>query len=214
MKLHFEIFDKERLDLWKKLKFFDADNFLAGGTALALQIGHRKSYDFDIFSRREIYANLINKVNKIVDINKVITNNVDELTIISDKGIKITFLYYPFIFRNQTIKSDSLDLLSIIDIASSKAYSIGRRKTYRDYVDLYFILKQTNNNLKKIIINSENTYHNLFNSKLFLSQLVYFDDIPKDEFENIKFINNFNTNRREIENYFMDQIKEFKKKFG
>jgi len=52
--LHLEIFDENRLAVFKKLKKYKRFGFLAGGTALALQIGHRISYDFDIFCKKQI----------------------------------------------------------------------------------------------------------------------------------------------------------------
>jgi len=62
LKLHLDILDKPRTTLLKKLTTHTKGFILSGGTALALQLGHRKSFDFDFFSQTEIPANLLEKL--------------------------------------------------------------------------------------------------------------------------------------------------------
>ena len=63
--LHLESLDKYRQEMFKKLVSFRSDGALAGGTAIALQIGHRRSFDFDIFTHLPLTTNLWNKARKV-----------------------------------------------------------------------------------------------------------------------------------------------------
>lgn len=178
--MHPEVLDKRRREIFNLLKNF-SNFYLAGGTALALQIGHRISVDFDFFSTKEISKNLLAKVKKIFvsrDVS-ISVNNPDELSVFVD-DIKLTFLRYPFPVAGKLIDMQGIKLLSITEIAATKAYTIGRRGSYKDYIDLYFILKENHSNLKNIIKLSEKKYKSEFNSRLFLEQLLYLED-AKDE---------------------------------
>jgi hypothetical protein len=68
-------------------------------------------------------------------------------------------------------------MLSVREIGSTKAYSIGRRGTYKDYVDLYFILSGGYATLAEIIHMAEKKFGAEFNSRLFTEQLLFMDDI-------------------------------------
>jgi len=64
MPLHYEALDAERNKVWRKLAEFKQAGYLAGGTALALQIGHRISYDFDVFCPKPVTALLARKITR------------------------------------------------------------------------------------------------------------------------------------------------------
>ena len=63
-------------------------------------------------------------------------NNTDELTVLVD-DVKITFLKYPFPTFDPFVIYEHVPLLSVREIAATKAYTIGRRGAYKDYIDLY-----------------------------------------------------------------------------
>lgn len=67
------------------------------------------------------------------------------------------------------------------EIALQKAYTVGRRGEYRDYFDLYTILKQEYISLKEIISGAKQIYNGAFDEKLFLEQLIYFNDLNNFE---------------------------------
>src|ERR1700730_18378185 len=83
--------------LLPKLAHFVQDFYLAGGTALALQINHRVSVDFDLFSDDPIDRALLDRAETVFSESprEVLVNNTGELTLVID-GIKCTFLHYPF----------------------------------------------------------------------------------------------------------------------
>ena len=180
-KLHFDVLDKNRLDFWNKLGALSSFGaVLGGGTAIALQMGHRISRDFDIFVRREISPQLRKKVIGIIDHPYILElDNPEQLTLVSDSGTKITLLHYPFPPLHQLLKTDSLPLFHLLDLTSSKAYTIGRRGTWRDYVDIYFLLSKAGIGLKSVIDEAQHRFSNEFNPKLFLQQLTYTRDLGK-----------------------------------
>jgi hypothetical protein len=113
-----------------------------------------------------------------------LVNNAAELTMLVQE-VKITFLTYPFPPLDPFVVYERLLLLSVRDIAATKAYTIGRRGSFKDYVDLYFILSENHVTLADIINGAEIKFGVEFNSRLFLEQLVFLDDV---EDTNIQFL--------------------------
>lgn len=177
--LHLELFDPERPLIFEKLAVFRKLGILAEGTALMLQIGHRKSFDFDIFTSIELPENLLRKVNTMFS-GSAIFSSIDtkeNLTLTVD-SIVLTFFYHPFPPLYPHITTSSLSLFNINDIASNKAYTIGRRPAWRDYVDLYFLLRD-HTTIEKIISDTQKRFAGNFSEKLFLEQLTFFDDLEE-----------------------------------
>lgn len=182
LKLHPGLLDKKRQELLQKLIPYATDFVLSGGTALSLQLGHRRSFDFDFFSSGAIPKKLIEKLSKTIKIKNVVVDTSDELTFFTGDNIKVTFLYYPFKPHSKPIKAlNGLWLFPVEEIALQKAYTIGRRGEYRDYFDLYTILNKGHINLAKLISETKKIFGTLFDEKLFLEQLVYFGDISNFE---------------------------------
>lgn len=175
--MHFETLTEKGKQIFSALDSFK-EFYLAGGTALALYIGHRQSFDFDLFSDKEIPASLLSRVKKIFADTPVspAVNNKEELTVFVGE-VKITFLYYPFAPVLPLVQTKHISLLSVSDIAATKAYTIGRRGSYKDYIDVYFILKEHHTTLPEVVELAQKKYAQNFNARLFLEQLIYLDDI-------------------------------------
>ena len=174
---------------------------------MALQIGHRISVDFDLFSENDIPKNLLDKAKNIfgrgaVDIS---VNNIEELTFFVNQ-IKISFLKYPFPVLSGLVDFEDIKLLGTKEIAVTKAYAIGRRGTYKDYVDIYFAILDNYISLDEIIKMAEKKYKNEFNSRLFLEQLVYLDDIEDTQ---IIFLKK-EVDKNELKSFFEEEIKKIK----
>ena len=196
--MHPEALDDIRKKIFSRLRNFSGF-YLAGGTALALQIGHRVSVDFDLFFPAEIPPDLFVKAGKVffgIQLSPLV-NNREELSILVD-GVKITFLYYPFPLIRAFVKYEGLNLLSVAEIAATKAYTVGRRGSYKDYVDLYFSLSEKYASLGKIIADASKKYGREFNDRLFLEQLVYLEDIEE---EPIIFLRD-HVSKSDIKRYF------------
>jgi len=198
--------NEKNQELFDYLKIFK-NFYLAGGTALALQIGHRISIDFDLFSEKDISKNLFSQVKKIFRDRKIIAsvNNIDELTTFVD-GVKLSFIKYPFPPILPLFNYEGIDLLSIKEIALTKAYVIGRRGSFKDYVDLYFIFLKGHFSLEEIMSLAKKKYKNEFNARLFLEQLIYLEDINDT---NIVFLKN-KVDKKTITNFFENEVKKIK----
>lgn len=151
---------------------------MGGGTSLALQIGHRKSFDFDFFYDRPIRKDWLVKLRKLFGrrLLRPMIDSSDELTVILAPDIKLTLLHYPFPPLHKPRILDRIKILDVRDIATSKAYAVGRRGVWRDYVDIYFLLKN-HLTLELIIGEAKKRFKGVFDPRLFLQQLVYFDDL-------------------------------------
>ena len=108
---------------------------------------------------------------------KIVIDSSNELTVLYKEEIKISFVYFPFEARYEKIKSGSIELFDVRDLLSNKAYAVGRRGAWRDYADIFWCLKKEKIDLKGLIKETEKRFGGVFSEKLFLEQLVYFDDI-------------------------------------
>ena len=206
--MHQEALTKKGLELLPKLKQFEGF-YLAGGTALALQIGHRTSVDFDLFCQDNIPKKLLVEVTKIFpefkgDISPLI-NNPEELSLLINE-VKITFLNYPFPVLNNFVDWDGLKMLDIPELSATKAYTIGCRGLFKDYIDLFFVLSGDYANLDQIMQLADKKYGKEFNSRLFLEQLIYLDDVEET---GIIFLKQ-PVDKKQIEAFFVQQVKQIK----
>lgn len=204
--MHTEVLTPEGKGIFPVLKNFPGF-YLAGGTALALQLGHRVSADFDLFSGQDIPKTLLAAVEKIFSGRSlnVSVNNSDELTVFVD-GVKTTFLRYPFPVLRELAEYNGLQILSGAEISATKSYTIGRRGSFKDYVDLYYSIAEGVTDLSEIIDLAENKYGNNFNSRLFLEQLVYTSDVSDTEIVFLKKP----VSKKELEDFFTGEIQKIK----
>ncbi len=205
--MHLEALKSKQKEIFEKLNKFPGF-YLAGGTALALQIGHRISVDFDLFYKKEIPANLLQKIKRVFkDFKvKIILNHSEQLSVAID-GVKLDFVKYKFPLITGLRGIKGVKIASVSEIAAMKAHTLNYRGTYKDYVDLYFILKNKHSTLKQIKKIAEAKYKDDFNFRLFLEQAIYLKDIKIDK---IKFLKE-EIDKKKIEDLFQREIKKYKK---
>lgn len=206
--IHLESLDKERREVFEKLKIFSKTAILGGGTALSLQIAHRLSFDFDLFLERPLKREDFLRIKGILKIAEVQLSTSEQLTVITDNKVDITLLYYPYKPVFPKVMTSSLPLYAVGDIAADKAYTVGRRAVWRDYVDLFFILKQELVDIFEMVKLGEQKFGVEFNPKLFLEQLIYFEDI---EISKISFVKE-EPSILEIQHFLIKQVKRFREK--
>lgn len=178
--LHTDILSEKQKALLPLIEQFRDGFGLVGGTALALHIGHRESIDFDLFTPLPLrHAQLRQKVVAFGSAIQTLVESPVEYTVLVD-GVKITFLQYPFPFE-YSIALDTVALLpDVLTLAAMKAYALGRRAKWKDYVDLYFVMERYYS-LQEIVQKAENMFGSEFSEKNFRSQLAYFQDIDYSE---------------------------------
>ncbi|MDD3711642.1 MAG: nucleotidyl transferase AbiEii/AbiGii toxin family protein [Patescibacteria group bacterium] len=202
--MFYNILDKKRLEIIPLLNFFKSDFYLAGGTGLALQLGHRDSVDFDYFSSQDIDTKkLFTTVKEVFKGHKIIKVQEEKntLTVFIDNNIKLSFFTYKYKLLEKLINEPYFKIASIIDIACMKLAAIVSRATNKDYIDLYFILKEKS---LRDILGKLNRKIPELDINLVLKSLVYFEDINK---EKIKFKNNKNIDWQTIEVFLKKEIK-------
>ena len=158
------------------------DFYLAGGTALALQIGHRRSLDFDLASCKQIRPFDLERklINLELSIQSVFTATSDEFSVLIN-GTRITFFSFPFSVQHKiTWQRGHITLPGIIELGAMKAYALSRRSKWKDYVDLYFLLR-FKLSMEELIEKTKEIFSSHFNSRLFREQLCYFDDMDYSE---------------------------------
>lgn len=172
-----DILSKEQKELLPLVKEFSKDYFLVGGTAIALQIGHRMSIDYDLFTEKKIKRI---SIKKILDESKFTTKKIifeaEEQMHIPVNGVKMTFYSYPFRIPHLLKFQDVITMPTLLDLAAMKAHALGGRAKWRDYVDLYFILNQ-HHTFSEITSRANELFRSFFNAKLFHEQLSYFEDV-------------------------------------
>ena len=176
-KIFLEIFDDERQKAFSKLAVFGADGYLAGGTALALQLGHRVSIDFDVFTYKAVGTRLRSAIVKHFSIQQVHLNTSDQYTFTTHENIEVTFVWFDYSLIRPLVSTPSISLASIADIAANKANTLGLRAVWRDYVDLFWLIREEDLALEDIIAWAKQKHPMEFVEAQFLEQLVYFTDL-------------------------------------
>jgi hypothetical protein len=127
----------EVLKLLMKLPRLQAYN-LAGGTSLALQIGHRRSLDLDLFGEAEMDFNgLVSELSKVGAVEESSRSDVALQLVLN--GIKVDIVRYQYALLENLQIEDGLRLLSLADIAAMKIAAVSNRGIKRDFYDIYFL---------------------------------------------------------------------------
>lgn len=179
--MHYEILDASRRNILPHLTFLKHEGFyLAGGTALALILGHRDSLDFDFFCPQNFDTKaLFEKMRQLLADHSliIIAEEKNTLTLLVDNSIKISLFAYSYLFLNPLLEEKDLALASLEDIACMKLSAIVSRATMKDYVDIYFILKKIT--LAELLEKVKKKMPEL-DITLVLKSLVYFEDVLEE----------------------------------
>ncbi|MHB8482303.1 MAG: nucleotidyl transferase AbiEii/AbiGii toxin family protein [Nitrospiria bacterium] len=141
--MHFKCLPSEARELLKKLdKIVRARKcLLAGGTGLALQLGHRISADLDFFTETTFSTEKVFQEIRRLGLNpRVLEESEGSLTVTID-GTKVSIFRYLYPFIEEMKDADGVPVAGIIDIASMKIIAVNQRGAKRDFFDLYFILQ-------------------------------------------------------------------------
>lgn len=201
------VLDRRRIGLLKKLGFLKKHGFyLAGGTALALQIKHRTSLDFDFYTEKEFDPRkLREKFDEEFEEVREIHIAEDTLGLEVD-GIGISFFRYPYPLVKPLQKIESAYLASLEDIAAMKIIAISQKGKRRDFIDIYFLIKDFG--LRKIIDLTRKKYP-MFNIYVGLQGLVYFKDADED-LEEGRFRLLREVNWEEIKNHILKEVNKIR----
>jgi predicted nucleotidyltransferase component of viral defense system len=183
---------KQFLEVVLQESYFLKNFYLTGGTALSSwYLHHRESYDLDFFSERELNVSRIGRwltFNKEkIGYSKVIQR--EELAFLfytfeykNGRELKVDFAYFPSERINKDLLWQGLHIDSLYDIAVNKLYAIASSPRGKDYVDLYFILKDNDWSIQKLQADA-GAKHGIYTESIHLAKqflrVVEFLDLPK-----------------------------------
>ena len=204
--LYKETVEPATLELIKKLQTDSvlADFYLVGGTALALQIGHRTSVDIDLFTRSNIdVESLIEHLESNYKFSLQYSHKNTLKGIIN--GIFVDLLKHDYKYVTKPLLAEEIKMLDKSDIAAMKVNAItGNGTRVKDFIDIYFLLKAYS--FEDIIqyysvkYNERNTFH-------VVKSLTYFNDIEEGEWP--KMIIEPQLNLKEVKRFITEKRDEY-----
>lgn len=176
--LYLETVESSTLELLKKLQRLPVleQTRLVGGTALALQLGHRKSIDLDFFGTVDCEAEYLRE--SIAGIASLtILKESPHIHIYIVDGIKVDIVNYKYPWLDDVVLEQGLRLASVSDIVAMKITAIIGRGTKKDFIDIAFLLHHFS--LEEILHFYAAKYND---SSVFMAMksLAYFDDAEAD----------------------------------
>ena len=199
--MHPEILDQNQEALLPFLKKFRKNYYSVGGTAISLHIGHRRSIDFDMFTAGNVNVlNLKKQVSQAGFTSSVLHSSGDQIHFIVN-DVKLTFFEYPFVIEAENDFKNSVRIPDLLTLAAMKAFALGGRSKWKDYADLYFIIKGFFTP-EEISIKAKSLFPGVFNPSLFQKQLSFFSDI--DYTEQIEYMPGFQVPDEEIKSFLID----------
>ncbi|MEA4916918.1 nucleotidyl transferase AbiEii/AbiGii toxin family protein [Proteiniphilum sp.] len=150
---------------------------LVGGTALALQLGHRNSVDLDLFG--EFQNSHIDFLDAFGDEGLTVNSlqNTKSIHVFEIEGVKVDIVNYPYEWLEEPLEDDGIKLSRLRDIAAMKLAAITNRGTKKDFIDMYFLLQHFSlNEMLGFYMTKYNT-NSIYNV---IRSLVYFTDAEND----------------------------------
>lgn len=180
--------------------------YLAGGTACALQLGHRVSLDLDFFTDKEFNTDFI--LNQLEKLPGFKLDETAKWTILgSFPKVKFSYFYYRYPLIKKTVTFSKINLASLEDIAAMKIDAISNRGTKRDFIDLYFLTQKFS--LEQILKFYNQKYGKLLdNVAHIMRSLDYFADAdPQESPKMIKKVS-----WEEVKKFFQGEVTKLAKK--
>ncbi len=181
--LHTETVDENTLDLLKSIQSnrHFSETRLVGGTALALQIGHRKSIDLDIFGTLSLDpVELTQELQSYGNVSmRAVGRRIHRFVI---RGVQIDIVQYEYPWLDEPVIDAGLRLATLQDISAMKLAAITNRGSKKDFIDIFFLLERFS--LKQML--------SLYKAKfpegdafIVLKSLVFFEDAEEDPIPNM-----------------------------
>jgi len=226
-----KILNKDQQKLKILLEEFSTTHFLWWWTAIALQLWHRESIDFDFFSNwnQWNYSNFIKRISEYnFDVSDKDKKDFSWIEFIEQEeihveinSVKVSLInFYRTLYSNQKINIIWntyilwwLRTANLEELSTMKVFAMIWRNKWKDAVDLYFIIKNQKNNLSDILNLAQNKYFiNIFNSEHVLEQLI---SKNWDKTESVKYLIKNPPKDKEIEDFLekeaLDILKNIKK---
>lgn len=204
------------LDLVSAEPYLCRKFYFTGGTPLAaFYLRHRLSEDVDLFSEEEVNIArtriFIGKVQKKLKLKKIdyrqfLGLHSFQLFFPNNAILKVDFNYYPFPRIEKGIKYNNLAVDSVLDIAVNKVHTIAMKPRARDFIDIYFIIKEKKYSFEKLLMQAKVKFDWHIDSIQLGSRLLLAGDVA-DYPRMLKKISH-----QEWRNFFIEEAKKLKRK--
>ncbi|MDD4358677.1 MAG: nucleotidyl transferase AbiEii/AbiGii toxin family protein [Candidatus Pacebacteria bacterium] len=183
--------------------------YLAGGTALALSMGHCKSIDFEFFTKDKSFNNVALLKNLSLAENFVVDINKEDTVYVRLFKAKVSFISYPFFVpKKDFIAYGGVGILEPSDVSAMKIIAISQRGKKRDFFDLYWYLNNIES-LENVIKRLKHQYPSVAHDyHHILKSLTYFEDAENDPYPIIYFDADWN----KVKEFFKKEIPLLTKK--
>ncbi len=178
--MHPETIDQQTKHVFEKIKKLEIlkNFYLAGGTALAIECGHRKSIDLDFFSQDIFDCKKIKQALAVIG-EIVIVGEAEGTLHCTIDGVKVSFLHYPYKMLFDFNVFEGIKLADERDIAAMKLDAISSRGSKKDFIDLFILLKKYP--LLELIGFFEKKFNEIQYNKLHIfKSLTFFDDAEEE----------------------------------
>lgn len=177
-----DILPPPQRELWLELDAVPAHFTLYGGTALALQLGHRSSVDFDFFSNESFDPETLTRALPFLAGAELVRVAAHTLTCRVERNgpVLVSFsgnLGLGLAAPREPAEGSQVQVASLLDIAGTKAAVVQRRAEARDYIDIDALIGH-GIELAKVLAAGVVVYGRSFNPLITLKALSYFDDVP------------------------------------
>ena len=176
--IHYEILPQEQKKIYKNLSFLKNKGFiLFGGTAIALQLGHRQSIDFDFFTSNKLDKKLKDEILKNLKSDAMLQNEENTLVFLKNE-VKLSFFGdIDFVIKeNSLILDDVLKVANLKSLLATKLKATFDRAEYKDYIDIVEILKTGQITIEEGINKMFDFFGTDFTASQVLKNLTYFED--------------------------------------
>jgi hypothetical protein len=199
--MHRDILTTKQIELLPLIREFSSDYYLVGGTAIALYLGHRRSIDFDLFTPAIVKKQSIKRKIDLhrYPVDQILFEDSEQIHFVIN-SVKITFYSFRYPIKAVVDFEQIIKTPDLLTLSAMKAYALGGRAKWKDYVDLYFLLRDRFS-LREISHQANNIFGSYFNEKLFREQICYFQDV--DYSESVDFVSMV-VNEDEIKKFLID----------
>ncbi len=186
--------------------------YLAGGTGLALQIGHRVSEDLDFFKDASFNPNsLLLTLKSKTDSSKDVVIETHTL-LVSLEGARCSFFFYEVPLIRRPVLFEGLSVADWRDILAEKFKTISQRGSKKDFYDIFTVMRSKTLTIEEAVSifkkrfgqTGLNTYH-------VLRSLTYFEDADGEP--DPSMLKEYTFPWEEVKSFFLKNLKEFERYF-
>ena len=193
--------------LWEKLVGAKLANrfYLAGGTAIALQLVHRESIDFDFFTQSKFDVDKVSRT--LSTLGHLQIDLLEEQSIVARLDqVKVSYFHYPYPLLDETIFLEGIKIAKIADLVAMKIIAIAQRGTKKDFIDLHMILSSGWNFEAIFDAVNRKFLDTNYNRMHLLKSLSYFDDAEEDPMPKMLKETSWGQVKRELERWVQEYL--------